>query len=49
MDMPCLCSFLACQVGRNIFFLADDINVIVVFAGGVVGKKINTLPGLGRM
>lgn len=29
-------------------FIADDINFLV-FAGGVVGKMINTLPGWGRM
>ena len=50
MDMSsCLSCFLACQDGPNVIFLADDINVIVVFAGGMVEKRINTLPGLGRM
>ena len=34
---------------RMFFLLADDINVIVIFAGGVVERMINTLLELGRM
>ena len=48
MDMP-FCLGTGLSSWSECFLLADDTNVIVVLAGGVVVKMINTLPGLERM